>query len=247
MAAPTDDYGPYARVYNERWGPHLVPAIMPALDRLLLADLPPGAALLDLCCGGGQVTKALADRGYRVAGIDLSAEMLAHARRIAPEIDFTLGDARSFDLPPIHDGVLSTSDSVNHILSLEEVAAVFANVQRALKEGGRFVFDVFLAEDYDPGPMRTHAEVRETWALFVRERWDAEQRMSRGETSLFYLEDGAWRRWDSTSPERFYTAAELTGALEGAGFTDVRLVDRERDLGLTDLGKRTYFVARKAS
>src|SRR5690348_1277225 len=37
-----------------------------------LLNLPAGSALLDLCCGHGRHTIALARRGYQVSGLDLS-------------------------------------------------------------------------------------------------------------------------------------------------------------------------------
>ena len=44
---------------------------------------PPGAALLDLACGHGRHAIALAERGYRVTDLDLSASHLALARQAA--------------------------------------------------------------------------------------------------------------------------------------------------------------------
>jgi cyclopropane fatty-acyl-phospholipid synthase-like methyltransferase len=43
-------------------------------------DLPEGASVLDLCCGWGRHTTRLAQRGYRVTGIDLSRYHLRLAR-----------------------------------------------------------------------------------------------------------------------------------------------------------------------
>ncbi len=53
-----------------------------ALARLVrFADLPPGGLVLDAGCGPGLVSAALLRVGHRVVGVDLSAEMVARARR----------------------------------------------------------------------------------------------------------------------------------------------------------------------
>jgi SAM-dependent methyltransferase len=232
-------YGPYATIYNREHGPRLPPLLIPVLDKLLCEHLPPAAELLDLCCGIGQITGALHARGYRMTGIDICPEMLAFARANAPGCRFLRGDARDFDLPAVHHGALSTADSVNHIVDPDDLVRVFANVHRALRGGGRFVFDVLLAEHYHPEPGR----------LFAKEV-SAEERLSRCDMTLFYrpAEDapaGGWRRWDSTSWERLYTAAELESALATAGFGEIRIYQRGEGLGIEDPLGRTYVTAIK--
>src|SRR5215472_2918927 len=64
--------------------------------------LPPGAALLDLACGQGRHAIALAQRGYRVTGLDLSASHLALARQAAAAegVAVTWVEADMRALPP---------------------------------------------------------------------------------------------------------------------------------------------------
>ncbi|MGC5165434.1 class I SAM-dependent methyltransferase [Luteimicrobium sp. DT211] len=70
------------------------PAVRAAWRELLLDVLPPAPAqVADLGCGTGTLTRLLSDGGYRVDGLDLSPEMLRHARRKAPGARFVLGDA----------------------------------------------------------------------------------------------------------------------------------------------------------
>lgn len=237
-------YGPYAEIYDRLWGPKLVSMAVPPLEQLLLRHLPEGAKLLDLCCGTGQITQSLGARGFRVTGIDVCEEMLARARANAPSCRFLRHDARRFDLPPVHHGVLSTSGSLNHIASLEDLAAVFANVHRALRPGGTFVFDVLLGDRYQPDPEVVSATVEEDYVVLVREGFDAGEHRSHGEMTLFYRQDG-WQRWETAWDERFHLAAELETILAAAGFTEIRFYDRAKDLGLDDSWNRTYVVARK--
>jgi len=70
------------------------PAVRAAWRELLLGVLPPAPAdVADLGCGTGTLTRLLSDEGYRVDGLDLSPEMLRHARQKAPGARFVLGDA----------------------------------------------------------------------------------------------------------------------------------------------------------
>jgi ubiquinone/menaquinone biosynthesis C-methylase UbiE len=102
-----------------------------------------GERIIDVGCGCGATTSALAQRvgpTGRVFGIDISAPMLARARQIAPAglpIEFELADAtvylfepRSFDLLASRFGVMFFAEPV---LS-------FANMRRALRPSGRLAF-----------------------------------------------------------------------------------------------------------
>lgn len=237
-------YGPYAAFYDRLWGTRMPGMVLPVLDELILQHLPPGAELLDLGCGTGQITEELSARGFRMTGIDICEEMIHLARRNAPSCRVFQGDARSFDLPPV-DGVVSNSGCMNHIVTLEDLAAVFASVYRVLRPGGLFVFDLLVAELYQPGPQRVFTRIEDDYVTITHEHFDAERRLSRGETTMFYRQEGEdlWRRWDSVSWDRFHSAAELDSALRGAGFTGVRIYDRDRDLGLGEDWNRTYVVA----
>jgi SAM-dependent methyltransferase len=120
--------------------------------------LPAAARVLDLCCGSGDLSRELLARGYQVTGLDGSPEMLRYARQRVPRTEFLLEDARSFACEARFDAVLSTYDSLNHILSLEELEAVFANVFRALVPGGLFFFDLHqLRSNREDRPRRRDA------------------------------------------------------------------------------------------
>ena len=66
-----------------------------------LLDLPQGAEILDCPCGHGRIANALAQRGFRVTGLDSSEFFLEHAREGASvrgvEVEYVQGDMR--DIP----------------------------------------------------------------------------------------------------------------------------------------------------
>ncbi len=102
----------------------------PVLD--LLAPRP-GERILDLGCGDGALTAAIAEAGARVLGLDSSEDMIAAARRRGLEAE--LGDACRLAYERAFDAVFS--NAALHWMTRPD--AVCAGVARALVPGGRFV------------------------------------------------------------------------------------------------------------
>lgn len=108
-----------------------------------VADLlacPAGSFVVDLGCGTGSLTAALAGRGWRVLGLDASPEQLRAAREAHPELSFREADAADFTLGEAADAVFS--NAVFHWISRERQPDLLASVYRALKPGGEFVFEM---------------------------------------------------------------------------------------------------------
>ena len=106
------------------------------------ADLRDGDAVFDVGCGCGTTTldigKRVAPRG-RVLGVDISAPMLAVARRNATasgtaNVQFEVADAQSRTFASDFDAVVSRLG----IMFFDDPAAAFGNLRRALGRGGRF-------------------------------------------------------------------------------------------------------------
>lgn len=142
MTEHASRYDHWAWLYDQTLGPKYAAQKIGAMEKAVLPHVPAGAKMLDLCCGTGQLVAALVERGYRVTGFDGSADMLRHARNNAPEASFIEGDARDFNLEGDFDGVVCTSASLNHMQEVGDLRGVFQSVNRSLKAGGIFVFDV---------------------------------------------------------------------------------------------------------
>ena len=76
---------------------------------LELVEAEAGGLVVDLGCGNGALTQKLADRGYRVLGVDDSAEMVAEARALHPGLPFQKGDAVTFQLEEKADVIFSNA------------------------------------------------------------------------------------------------------------------------------------------
>ncbi len=240
------DYDPFAWLYANYWGEEFHRQAIPVLDRLLLHLLPRKAEILDLCCGDGRITQTLTRRGYRVTGLDGSERMLAYARRRAPKAAFYLDDARRFDLPQKFDAVVSTFDSLNHIMDFEDLGKVFHNVFRCLRPGGYFAFDLNREEAYIDLWSRTSTIVDNKTVSVARGCYDTARKIALCTVVLVRLEDGLWLRSDFKLTQRCHLSGDVMAALGSAGFT-ATIFDAARDLGMQgDIGcGRDFYLARK--
>ncbi|MEG4089567.1 methyltransferase domain-containing protein [Microcoleus sp. Pol12B4] len=94
-----------------------------------------GEQILDLGCGTGQLTEKIAQSGVFVQGIDSSLSMIYTAKFNYPHINFSVADARIFQVEEPLDAVFS--NAVLHWIKQPD--AVINCVEKALKPGGRFV------------------------------------------------------------------------------------------------------------
>ncbi len=241
------DYDRFAWVYNKHWGNEFIHLALQVLERLVFPHLPAKARILDLCCGTGQLAQALIARGHQVTGLDASEEMLRFARENAPAGKFIVDDARSFKLPAVYHAVVSTFDSLNHVMSLEELTAVFGNVYAALQPGGLFLFDLNMEEGYRICWNDNFGIVEDDHVCVVRLSYHPEERKAQFDTTIFYLQEG-WQRSDLTLMQKCYSEAEVRSALEVTGFTQsqVYAYNEQLTLGeLTEEAERAFFICQK--
>jgi SAM-dependent methyltransferase len=242
------DYDDFAWAYNKHWGGQFTPAAFAVLEKLVFPKIAANARILDLCCGTGQKTQLLAQRGYVMTGLDGSEEMLKFARENAPSTHFILGDARTFKLPAEYDVVVSMFDSLNHVMTNEELTAVFRNVWNCLKAGGLLQFDMNL----EPGYLKTwhgyNGIIEEDHVCIFPNSYDAEKRTARMDCTIFRLESGRWRRTDFTLTQKCYSHEELLSALRKAGFASIEDFSYDRVNGLaalTPASMRVFFLCQK--
>jgi SAM-dependent methyltransferase len=241
------DYDSFAWFYERYWSKEVAPQILTVIDRLLVPGLPRGGRILDLCCGTGYTSAQLFKRGFEVTGLDISKGMLRYARRNAPGARFILSDARSFRLPPVYDGVIATFDSLNHVMKLAELETVFRNVYRALAPSGLFLFDVNMEKGFLLHWVEHFSIVETEGVCVLRGVYDREQRIGRYDLTMFRREDRTrWRRTETSLCERCYTAKEIRGALNQAGFKEISAYDAVKDLGLAEHVGRRFFLVRKS-
>ena len=240
-----DAYDPFARIYNQHWGFFATEAY-PILDHLVLQNLAPGSAVLDLCCGTGQLAAELAQQGYRTTGLDGSEQMIEIARQNAPDVEFVVQDARNIALPHTFSAVFSTFDSLNHVMSPEGLEQVFHSVFAVLEGGGYFAFDLNMEEGYRSRWRGSFGYVEEDHVCVVRSSHDSDEKTGRLDVTLFELKGSAWRRSDFPLTQRWYGESEIRGRLRKAGFEQLQSVGGNDAVLEGSLHEgRMFFVARK--
>jgi SAM-dependent methyltransferase len=168
------------------------------------ADVAPGDRVLDIGCGTGQTTRdaARAAVAGSALGIDLSAQMLEHARRLSREeglanVSFLQADAQvhrfpaaSFEVGISRFGTMFFADPV----------AAFGNIGQALTHGGRLVLMVWQARD------------RNEWTAAIREALAGDDPLPPPPT-------------DGPHPFSLADPAVAEGILTAAGFAGISFTD----------------------
>ena len=214
---------------------------------LRLADLDRGD-VLDLACGPGRHSVALAKRGFRVTGVDLSAFLLGKARQRARahdvDVEWIQEDMRRFVRPEAFDLALSLFTSFGYFESKDDDLTVLRNIRKSLRPGGTLAMEIAgreaLARRFQPTTSKELADGR----LLV-ERHEIVDDWTRIRNHWIAIED------DTAESFRFdvavYSGQELKNMLFDAGFSDIKLYGGYDGREYALDAERLVAVARKQS
>ena len=178
---------------------------------LAQARVQPGERVLDIGCGSGATSIALAGLvgpAGHVTGLDVSGPMIELARRRSAgtgHLDWMLADAATHDFPP---GSVDLLFSRFGVMFFGDPVAAFANLRRALRPGGRLVFACWRPLEENPW-MRLPLQVVQT-----------------------LVPPHPKRGGDEPGPFAFGDPERVTHILTGAGFSAPRCVRFDMDMVL---------------
>jgi SAM-dependent methyltransferase len=108
--------------------------------------LHPGQRILDVACGGGRHSLAMARRGAIVTGIDLGPAAIATAQRRAKKaglrIEFVQADVRRLEYEAVFDAVTFIFGCFTE-MPRRDAAEALRRISRSLRPGGMFLLDVY--------------------------------------------------------------------------------------------------------
>lgn len=269
-----DAYTDFARVYDtfmdetpyEEWCAFLTEILKEfGIERELV---------LELGCGTGSLTELLADAGYDMIGVDNSEEMLnvamekrtrakrgkAGTGRDEKDILYLCQDMREFELYGTVRAVVSVCDSLNYLLTEEDLLTTFKLVNNYLDPHGIFVFDFNTVYKYEEiiGDT-TIAENREECSFIWENFYHEEEQINEYDLTIFVREDkhtadcekgqeeerGLFRRFTETHYQRGYTLSQMKDLLEAAGMEFVRALDADTKGAVTEESERVYVIAKE--
>ncbi len=250
-----DAYTDFARVYDtfmdetpyREWCAFLVDILKEfGIERELV---------LELGCGTGSLTELLADAGFDMIGVDNSEEMLNIAmekrERADRETDilYLCQDMREFELYGTVKAVVSVCDSLNYLLTEEDLLTTFRLVNNYLDPHGIFIFDFNTVYKYEEviGDT-TIAENREECSFIWENFYHEEEQINEYDLTIFVKEESEmFRRFTETHYQRGYTLEQMTKLVEAAGLEFVRALDADTKGEVGAESERVYVIAREVS
>jgi SAM-dependent methyltransferase len=139
-------YDEFAAVYD-RWSTYMTEDVPWYTELVRAADGP----VVELAVGTGRVAvPAARATGKRILGLDLSEEMLAHARaaveKAGVDVELRHADMRDLELAEPAALVYCPFRSLLHLPTWADRRRVFERVAASLRPGGRFAWNAFVFE-----------------------------------------------------------------------------------------------------
>jgi SAM-dependent methyltransferase len=173
-------------------------------DRFLELVPAPGRLTLDIGCGEGRLSRDLAALGHNVVGIDSSAEVIAAARELSPELEFVEADAADM---PIENESVDLAVAFMSLMDIDDMAGAVREAARVLEPGGHLLAAVVhpmnSAHEYD-----REGKYPEEWLVLTESYFD--RRVYRDVIER----DGLRVVFES----RHWTLEDYFDAILGAGF-----------------------------
>ena len=161
----------------------------------------PWDAVLDACCGTGDLGIAAARAGGHVTGLDFSERMIERARRKAPQIEWMNGDMLAL---PFADATFDAATVGFGVRNVDDLERALLELRRVLRPGGRLgILEI----------TRPRGLLRPFYKLWFDGVVPLLGKLLPGGAAYTYL---------PASVRRFPGPAELAAVIAGAGFGDVR-------------------------
>jgi len=233
----------WLRIHRAYWTDRSAAEVAERVERLL--DLAPSSRVLDVPCGTGQLSGALADRGHRVHGVDLSEKVLAAARtHLDGRSDVVLerGDMRRLEVRGELDAAVCWWGSFGYFGDQGDEAFV-RSVRDALKPGAPFLVEGFVMESLLPGYAPSGIMRFGDIMVVDERRLDLDTSMIESTWTVIEGEEVSERMEVRV---RLYPWLELQRLFERAGFEDVRLLHAStlEPFEVSARGGRTLTIAR---
>jgi SAM-dependent methyltransferase len=194
------------------------------MTKVLALTKPAGKSVLDLCCGPGRCSIALAKRGFSVTGVDRTKYLLDKARAKAKaarvKIEWIRKDMRDFVRPNAFALALSMFTSFGYFDDKREDEIVLKNMITSLQPGGASLIDVQGKERLAKILAPTISTLLPGGAMLV-ERHEIFDDWTRVRNEWLLIRNGKVKCFKFH--HTVYSGLELRERMERAGFVGVTL------------------------
>ncbi|MDE5777633.1 MAG: class I SAM-dependent methyltransferase [Lachnospiraceae bacterium] len=206
--------------------------------------------LIELGCGTGTLSLIMAQQGYKIIGIDNSVEMLTiAAAKTAQQSNITLlcQNMQELELGNTYDGFYCLCDSLNYLLSEEDVLETFKRIKHHLKREGVFIFDLKTPYFYetvlgDQIFCDHQPDCSYTW----ENSYFKEDRINQYELTFFAKKSDSelFERFTEIHHQRAFYISEIIDLLSEAGLEYITAYDAFTDSPPQTDSERIYIIAR---
>ena len=219
-----DDASFWRELYSVMFTQNRIADAQKQVAKALALTKPAGKSVLDLCCGPGRCSIALAKRGYSVTGVDKTKYLLdkarVQARAARVEIEWIQKDMRDFVRPDSFALVLSMFTSFGYFDDRREDMIVLENMFTSLQPGGACLIEVLGKERLARILQPTSSSMLADGTLVV-ERHEIFDDWTRVRNEWLVLRKGRVRSFKFH--HTVYSGLELRDRMERAGFVNVTL------------------------
>jgi SAM-dependent methyltransferase len=223
-----------------------------ARERVLGRILPHVETACDIACGTGTTALALARKGINMYAVDLSPLMCRLVREKAGRAHLPVrvlqADMRSFQLPEAVNLITCEYDALNHVPRRADLRMVAKAVERALRPGGRFFFDVNNSLGFKRYWSGTVWFEKPSVAIVMRNGHNRRADRAWSDIEWFIRDGGCWRRRHERVEEVCWDSDEIRRIFQETGFDQLRAWDAApfwKGNPLIGPGCRTVYLARK--
>lgn len=216
-------YKGYAEVYDRSGQRAFSMRMIPYLETVLAVHNVCATSLADVACGTGTFALAMAAKGWDVVGVDASAAMLAQARAKAAEqgliVRWIQQDMRSLQFEQPVSLITCLYDSLNYMLTSDDLLAAFRSAYRCLAPGGWYVFDMNTAHAFATmwdGDTYVHDSPDLT--VLISGTYDERRQRVHATVTWFERQGALWAKGSEEHVEQAYPPEQVATHLQDAGF-----------------------------
>jgi SAM-dependent methyltransferase len=221
----SEGYANFAFAYDQALGRKFFAGVSRLLEELVERYPAASRTHLDLGCGSGRVAEWFRDCGYNSVGLDASIPMLRIARARTRRL--VAADLRALPLGGRFGRITSLYDTLNHLLTPEDLERTFVQVASLMDDQSLFWFDVNHPAVYPRvwGLVDPFVSSARDHTLAIDTQFSEKTQLGVAHVSGWALVGRTKVTIDETRRQRAYSQREIESLLAKASLEPVEVID----------------------